>query len=129
MWSKIRGSEYSATAIVIVCCFHVVLLIRLNLDYLFQGAFCIGTLTDGNLVGKCNFMRQSFLLAIRLTFTFLLYLITVFVEPLILMLEHTTECTLINLTGLHLLHLILHADLVHVVIHVPTLNKTGTTFS
>ena len=73
-------------------------------------------------------MRQSFLLAIRLTFAFVLYQISVFVESLILVLVHATMDA-IYLIVLHRLHLVLHADLVHVVFHVSTLNQPVSTFT
>ena len=73
-------------------------------------------------------MSQSFLLTIRLAFSFLLDLIAVFVESRCCVPIHTTADTF-YVAVLHRLHLVLHADLVHIIFHVASLEKPRSTLA
>ena len=73
-------------------------------------------------------MGQSLLLAIRLAFSFLLDLIAIFVVSSRCVSVHTTTNTL-YLVVLHRLHLVLHADLIHIVFHVASLDEFRPTLA
>ena len=73
-------------------------------------------------------MSQSFLLAIRLAFPFLLDDIAVHVVARCCVLIHTTANTF-YIVYLHRLHLVLHADLVHIILHVARLEKPRCTLA
>ena len=73
-------------------------------------------------------MGQSFLLAIRLALSFLLDLIAIFVESIRQVSVHTTTNTFYFVV-FHRLHLVLHADLIHIIFHVASLDQLRFTLA